>query len=319
MRSYKIESYVPEETFLSGKDARFCRAAFENCFVVDVKDDTRIIAACRKGELIGTSLAKSFSLSMAETASLINLFNGSNAFLTLPCPAGTLLAYPAWPHLEFALVFLLKENIETVEKAHQNAQRYAFSAIFDAEKEGENDPQAETENKLRILDFYMDHLFGAKRETNVTAQILMIANLVGCKLHEMSVSRISVTLDEREMERMSAYLFCTFMTMRRYNGEVSTSAETEENTSILTHAPQEYGIRIQQSVSERVTKPTEFDLPTNADVASFAGHPAFAQYKAEQTNGTLRLHLPLRQKALLSSISARGAQNELVLTLFPIS
>ena len=86
MRSYKIESYVPEETFLAGKDARFCRAAFEDCFAVDVHNHFDIIAACRKGNLIGKSLADAFSLSLSNVANLVHLFDGDSEFLALPCP-----------------------------------------------------------------------------------------------------------------------------------------------------------------------------------------------------------------------------------------
>ena len=215
MRSYKIESYVPEETFLAGKDARFCRAAFEDCFVVDLHNGPNIITSCRGTEQIETS--------MADTAALLTLFDGKNEFLILPSSQGTLLVYPAWPQLELALVFLLKERAENIEKAYQNAKRYAFSSVFNTQEEREKSPFEELETKLRTLEFYMHRLFGANRETNVTAQILMIANLVGCRLHETTVSRVNVTLDEREMERLGAYLFCTFMTMRRYNGRVSTT------------------------------------------------------------------------------------------------
>lgn len=319
MRSFKIESYVPEESFLLGKDARFCRAAFENCFVVDIENDIRILAACRSGDLIGTTLPKAYSLSMADTASLINLFHGGNKFLMLPCSCGTLLIYPAWQRLGLALAFLLKENIELVGKTHQNAQRYAFSMVLTDLKEEENTPQGELERKLCTLDFYMDRLFGDKREINVAAQILMVANLMGCKLHEMSVSRINVTLDEREVERLGAYLCCMFMTMRRYNGKISTSDDAEENSDFLTYATQEYGIRIQQSVQEKVIKPTAFDLPTQADVASFATHPAFANYQIKESDGTISLHLPLRQKVLLSSIAAYSTQTEITITLFPLN
>ncbi len=310
MRSYKIESYVPEETFLLGKDARFCRAAFEDCFVIDLHSGPHIIASSRGNDLIETS--------MADTASLLNLFNGSCEPLILSGSKGTLLVYPTWQRLELALAFLLREDVQTVEKAYQNAGRYAFSLVFDTEKERENKPQADLEAKICALHFYMNRLFGVKREDNVMAQILMIANLLGCRLHEMSVSRTSITLDEREMEKLSAYLCCTFMTMRRYNGNISTSDKVTETPDFLTYASQEYGLYIQQSVKEKIAKPTVFDLPLEKDVAGFATHPAFANYKIEECDGTIRLHLPLHQKALLSSLSARGTENELVLTLFPL-
>ena len=119
MRSYKIESYVPEKTFLSGKDARFCRAAFEDCFVVDLHHGINIIASCKE---IGKIEA-----SMADVANLLVPSNNQKEFVFLPSPEETLLIYPAWQRLELSLGFLLKDSVEEVEKAYKIAQRYAFS------------------------------------------------------------------------------------------------------------------------------------------------------------------------------------------------
>jgi hypothetical protein len=320
MRSYKIESYVPEENFFCGKDARFWSAAFENCFVVDVADKYRILSSIRKEEWIGASLLDTFSLSMADAASLLHLFELEDEFLLFPTNKGTLLAYPAWRRLGLALVFYVKESIENVEKSLKNAQRYAFSSVLTTGGENEKNTSEALENRLGILQFYIERLFGKDRQSNVMAHILMIANLVGCRVHEMSLSRVNITLDEQELERLCAYLFCTFMTMRRYNGKVSASEENEkgENTAKSTHVVQKYGLQIQQSVRERIAKSTTFDLPTEADIASFATHPAFKDYKIEESDGTFRIHLPLRQKALLSSITASGTQSELIFTLFPL-
>ena len=308
MRSYKLKSYVPEENFLLGKDARFCRAAFENCFVLDLGSIPTVIAACKEGDISG--------LSMSDMASLLHLFNGNAEPLILSVPRGTLIVYPAWQHLKFGLAFLLRENVQAVEKAYQNAQRYAFSMVFDADETEEKDAQTSLARKLCTLSFYMEHLFGAKRETNALAHILMIANLVGCHLHETSLSHTNVTLDELELDRLSAYLCCTFMTMRRYNGKILA---TDQNDEFSTHAPLNYGLKIQQSVRGRVARPTPFDLPTSEDVATFSTHPAFANYQIKESDGTISLHLPLRQKTLLSSIAAHGTQTELTITLFPLN
>ena len=301
---------MPEKSFLSGKDARFCRTAFEDCFVLDLHYGPNVIASCR-----GT---KQIEFSMADTAALLTLFDGGEEFLILPYPCGTLLLYPAWPTLGLALGFAFKEDVETVERTYQNTKRYAFSSVFNTKQEGERQPLSELESKLCTLQFYMKHLFGEDRQTNVSAQILMVANLIGCRLHEMSVSRVNITLDEKEMESLCAYLCCAFMTMRRYNGRVFTTKEEDQKPSILIHVPQEYGICIQQSVRKKVTKPSVFDLPLHADIASFASHPAFGDCRIEESDGTLRLHLPIKQKARLSSAYLCGPQNELVLTLFPL-
>ena len=308
MRSYKIESYVPEENFLSGKDARFCRTAFEDAFVLDVHTAPTVIASCKGSNKI--------EFSMADAANLLTVFKSGEGALILPCPnGGTLLVYPAWRHLEMALAFLVKERPDEVEKAYQNAQRHAFSATFATE---ETNQISSLETKLCVLEFYRKHLFGDKRQTNVTAQILMLANLLGCHLHEMSVSRVNVSLDECELEKLSAYLACTFMTLRRYNGEVFTSDENDQNTANLTHVSQEYGLYIQQNLRQKIAKPTVFDIPKEADVANFVNHPAFANYKTEKDDKGIRLHLPLRQKAFLSSLPSPIGERELVLTLFPL-
>lgn len=310
MRSYKIKSYLPEESFYQGKDAHFWRAAFADCFVIDLHYGPRVLASCRGNNAMETS--------MADAAVLLGLFHGSKEFLILPSSRGTMLIYPAWPHLELALAFLLNETPEDVQKACKNAQRYAFSTIFDTDNGRENTQQTELEAKLFTLQFYMNRLFGDKRETNAAAHILMIANLVGCRLHEMSVLRVNTTLDEREMERLDAYLFCTFMTMRRYNGKVSALPQGEPEQANMQHVMQEYGLRIEQSRKERVKKPTAFDLPTLQDVAPFATHPLFADYKTEEADGVIRLHIPIKQKALLSSITARGEEKEITVVLFPL-
>lgn len=308
MRSYEIESYVPEENFYQGKDARFWSAAFEDCFVVDFHNGPTIIASCRG--------SKSLEIPIFQTAALLT---GDKECLMLPCSRGTLLVYPAWQYLELALVFVLKESVEVVEKAYQNAKRYVFSVISDATNGKENNPQTELENKLCILQIYMNRLFGTKQESNAVAHILMIANLVGCRLYETSVSRLNVTLDKHEIERLGAYLFCVFMTMRRYNGKVSARTDNEDDKAVdfSTPAVQEYGLRIEQRVSSEFTKPTAFDLPSENDFANFAAHPAFSHYKIEEENGVIRLCLPLKQKVLLSSGPIHRARKELTLTLFP--
>ena len=319
MRGFKIESYVPEENFFFGKDAHVYKALYEDCFVVDIKDDVRILASAR-GIEIGASLIQSRNLSLADAAALLNLFDGTNEVLILPCPTGTLLVYPAWQTLGLALVFFLKENAENIQKACQNAQRYAFSAVFEAEEETKINQRLRLEHKVCTLLFYMEQLFGANRQENAVAHVLMIANLVGCRLHETTVLSEGITLDENELDTLGAYLFCTFMTMRRYNGRVSaTNAPIEgETTEILTHVPQEYGLRIQQTVHTRVSKATPFDLPTQSDIAHFNTHPVFRNYKTEETNNGICLHIPLKQKALLSSITVRGAKKEITLIIFPL-
>ena len=107
MKSYKIESYVPEKDFLLGKDANFCRTAFEDAFVIDLGDKLNVIASL-KGK-------NRLDVSMSDAASLLTLFNGGREFLLIPSSRGTLLIYPAWKSLGFGLAFLFGEDVEKIE------------------------------------------------------------------------------------------------------------------------------------------------------------------------------------------------------------
>ena len=107
--------------------------------------------------------------------------------------------------------------------------------------------------------------------------------------------------------------------IRRYNGKVVALPDREQTHANLQHVSQEYGLRIEQSIKERIAKPTAFDLPSSADVASFAKHPIFKDYIISENDGVISLHIPLRQKALLSSVSMLAPGKELTLTLFPFS
>ena len=309
MKKYTIQSYVPEENLLTGKDARFCRTAFEDAFVLDVHTSPTVIASCKGNDKT--------ELSMAQAASLLTIFKGDKEVLILPHPTGgSLLVYPTWPHLEMTLAFLVKECAEEVEKAYQNAQRHAFSVVFTPDGEPQN-PSLET--KLCVLNFYMKQLFPEGHQVNVAAQILMLANLLGCRLHEMSASRVNITLDEREAQTMSAYLACTFMTMRRHSGEVAASVEGDQNPAILTHVEQEYGICIQQTAKKRFEKDATREAFQSQEAAPFKSHPAFKNYKTEEGDTVRHIHIPLRKKATLSSFASIGGESEILLSLFPLS
>ena len=310
MKSYKIESYVPEKDFLLGKDARFCRTAFEDAFVIDLDGKPSVIAS-----LTGKNC---LDVSMADAASLLTLFCGDCAFLLMPSSRGTLLIYPAWKGLGFGLAFLFGEDVEKIEKTYQNAQRYAFSTVFGADSDTKINQQLSLENKLSVLHFYMTRLFGESRETNAAAHVLMLANLFGCRLHETSLLCADATLDERELEKFDAFLSCVFMTMRRYNGEISAAAGSNTSNANLMHVSQEYGVRIQQSLRKSTARNTSFGCLERADVASFAEHPAFKNYQIEESDGTFRLYIPLKKKAHLSSLFGQSMQKELIITLIPL-
>ena len=312
MRCFQLKSYVSEKEFLEGKDAHFYQAAFANCFVVDFSATPRVIASCRPTQPIEASLR--------DIAASLPLLHDGNQPLILPCPDGTLLLYPAWQKLSLSLGFLLTESPENVEKAYKNAQRYAFSLTVHGLLDSQMPAEIGLEARLCILQFYINRLFGEDSNTSVMAQMLMIARLTGCKLHEVSAARVNISLDEREMESFSAYLFCVLMTMRRYNGKISAAEDAggAENDVFSTYVSREYGLRIQQSIRERLTKPTAFDLPTKADIMAFAAHPAFANYRIEQIDGAVQMRIPVRQKAMFSSVAVRSAKKELLVTLFPL-
>ena len=63
MRYFKIEQYVSEDVFFENKNDLLHKAAFADCFVVDICNEARILAACRSKPLTGCSLCDALALS----------------------------------------------------------------------------------------------------------------------------------------------------------------------------------------------------------------------------------------------------------------
>ena len=135
MRYFKIEQYVSEDVFFENKNDFLHKAAFADCFVVDICNEARILAACRSKPLTGRFLCDALALSTKDKAALLDLFHAKQTPLTLACDRGTLLCFPAWRSLELALVFLLEADLQTVEKCLKNAPRHANSPLFEKAEE----------------------------------------------------------------------------------------------------------------------------------------------------------------------------------------
>lgn len=318
MRYFKIEQYVSEDIFFENKNDLLHKAAFADCFVVDICNEARILAACRSKPLTGRFLCDALALSAKDKAALLDLFHAKQTPLTLACDRGTLLCFPAWHSLDLSLVFLLEADLQTVEKRLKNAPRHANSPLFQKAEEQELITSQAIEKQLQTILFYTERLFGKEKEGNVVAQILMIANLVGCKLHKVSVERISTSISERELDSFSAYLFCALLTMRHFSGEISAVDSADQNFDFSAHAVQKYGLRIQQTTLSCVQKSTKFDTPQKEDVASFLHHPAFSAYRIEESEGGVCLTLPIGCGAVVFSLSAKTPTRAVKITLFPI-
>lgn len=318
MRYFKIEHYVSEETFFQNKDVRTRVAAFADCFVVDIHNNARVLAACCDGTLTGCRLPDALELSTRDATALLQLYGAKREPLALACNKGTLLCFPAWRTLGLALVFLLDADLPCVLKSLENAQRYANSPLFEEAEVLSNAPVGAVERQLQTILFYTEQLFGKQRSTDAVAQILMVANLAGCRLHRVAVEQLGVLIRERELEGFLACLLCLFMTMRRFSGHISASDNAAPDHALLRHVSAEYGLCIQQTALPRTRKPIAFDIPAGEDIISFLHHPAFADYTIEATESGICLTLPLGRCAAVFSLSAKAPVRAVRVMLFPV-
>ena len=317
MRYFKIQQYVSEDVFFENKNNLLHTAAFADCFVIDIHNDTKILAAYRESAWIENPLWKAFALPESEKCALANLFHAKQDSLLLACHRGTLLCFPAWKTIGLALVFLLDADLQTVEKCFKNAQRSVNSPLFEKTETPKTNNGEAIQKQLQTILFYTERLLGKEKEKNVVAQILMIANLAGCKLHKVAVEQISTLIYEREFECFSAYLFCVLLTMRRFSGNISAS-DNLGKADFSTHVVPEYGLYIQQTAIPQMQKSTKFDTPTKEDVASFLHHPAFTRYQTEEKNGGICLTLPVGYSKTVFSLSTKTLTRAIKITLFQI-
>ncbi len=315
----KVKSYVPENTFFEAKEAHVRRRAFSNCLVVNLVDGARIVAGLQASTPVGRSLFDVFSFSDENAKAFSGIFSDTKTPLLFPCQNGSLLAVGAWPRLQLALVFCLDEKMEIAQRAYQNAQRRAFSNEHTLGQQGCVNEEENAEKGICEILHYVRHLFGEECEKGVAAQVLMIANLMGCRLHEISATCARLRVSDWDLQRMGAYLTCVFMTLRRFGGNVGVFEENADEKAVFsTHAPQQaYGLCIEQN-TQRLHTEKNNARPSTELFESFATLPCFSDLEIETKEEGFTLHLPLYRGGPLGAVPFMGRARTLSFTFFPI-
>ena len=124
----------------------------------------------------------------------------------------------------------------------------------------------------------------------------------------------SCFLSGRDKDRLTAFLLCTFLSLRKRDGIVraemrASAAKTDEPTLKLTNEVERFSIRLEQvaDVQDFGDLPlTPQETETRAPLFSFLAEPCFQNFSASLWNGKLILETVLYPSSNLYAPSVHG-------------
>ena len=215
----QIDSYLPELSFLDGKQERTARTSAECCAVVDLNASARILAA-RGGALsVGNSLYTSLSMRSTEQKCFADALAEHRRFLL--CAGQTpILVLADWlPSTGFCLVILPNASPAAVRAAMQGLERTDIVDLLGPDL-GRAPLAERREAHAHLLDIlrYTDRILSP--HTPPRHLLYASAAFAGCYAVQCSTDKADGV--ESLGERTSAFLLCTLLSIRAVSGALES-------------------------------------------------------------------------------------------------
>ena len=215
------ERYLPEAALFAGKDGRTCRPFVEDCVVAEASDGFPILAERGVGTQIGVGLSDLTGIGEETLRAALALPRAENKN-PLPCRGGSVLLFDDLLRSTGLIVALrLRDNPETVRRAILSPVAQPFYADLLPP------PNAEEERLCRIAESIRAtrKILSPERFPGVWTHCLRIADFAGCRVEYSSIPIENLPLDRTSQDTLTAFLLCTFLTLRRSNGAVGSVGE----------------------------------------------------------------------------------------------
>lgn len=300
-----IRSYLPEIDLLKDKHGVGARILHEDCVVLDVQNGYRVIACRGEGLEIGAHFPSLCGLSDSDMsfweAALCRhrrvLFNTTRGaalcFSELAENAGVLI------------VLLLHLSATDFLSALRSAEHndIAVSPSLLSQPLPSAGYSFETREILDELFFYMDRIL-ANRDIGIMTRSLLIANFTGCQIDSSPLPVEHPPLSRTDEVRLTAFLFCVFLSLRSKNGNITATGVTHGDST------KAFRYRISVTTASNGTSSAKKKAANPLELP-FLTLPAFCDFSATVSENGIVLHaaLPIKQTDTLvlhSAISPRG-------------
>ena len=284
----RVESYIPELLYFQNKHQSGTRRIREDLAVLDGAQDLCVLAGRGRIPRQGEPLAALCGLPREELSFLrralpssrcVALLGASGVvllFSELLGESGMLLA--VLPHAEAGDCLRALSYIEEPITLSP-----ALSALTPT------DPDEETVELLREIFFYTSRILNKTANVGSWTRILLLANLVGCRIDETSLPTQELPVASRDLAGLIAFLFCVLLTLRQRDGRVGALCDVPEKD-------RHYVYRVSfESLPDRKEKPS--DVAFRHTDFPFLSHPAFRNISLQGSADGIQLEMILPQAA----------------------
>lgn len=232
----KFRSYVPELLFGDRKQETPARICHEDFAVVDPTNQYRILAGRGLYAQAELSLPRVWQIPCAELSWLEEilqrhrrvLLNGGDGpvlvFADLLNTTGLLFAVR--PYLPIKTLVRGLRHLGRQDIVISPAVEVSFSQTF---------PEESALTQISELFYYMDRMFDSSDRFEIGAwtRTRLIATFVGCKLEEVDLPIAEPIPSRVERDRLTAFLICALLELRKMDGRVSVWARMPPLTFVV--------------------------------------------------------------------------------------
>lgn len=211
-----LNSYLPESLFLIDKKEDHMRLCYESCAVLDPADGYRVIACRGKGIEINQPFAPIASLSRSERDFLDASLGRHNRLFLSNGKEAILLCADLLPATGLCLAIVPEGNPKAVYRVLHFLGKDSFVSAPEHAADSLT-PHVGDDAVYRRMSELFSCLegIGARSPELFWTRVRWLSRFAGCRLENMSLPRESVTLAAADDARLTVFLLCLFLSLRR--------------------------------------------------------------------------------------------------------
>lgn len=222
-----MNGYVPEGSFFKGKDGRSERLCMEKIAVIDALHGYRVLVRHSFEIDLESDLFSAFGIDRDEKSYFMNALE-THRRLLLHGSLGEVLVLGDWlSETGLLLAVALPESRGVLMQALGLMRREDIAiSPFPAEAlQAVAHPIDDAIGHLSELFFYLDRIFSTDYTLGLMTRVLLIGAFVGCRVSCEALPVEFPALCAADSARLSAFLLCSLITLRRQNHPVLATAE----------------------------------------------------------------------------------------------
>lgn len=303
--AYTINSYLPETTFLEGKQHLGARICKEDCAVIDVFQNYTVLASRGVGLTVGSDFRQLIGMNNPTERSLSKLLQTKQQ-IVLSVGGTPWLLFAHWlPSTGLLLAIRPSCLLCAIPEALAVLNRSDFTFLStSSDKKPSSEDCKEAYEVLSDILYQLSYLL--PREFSYTADRLIahVAAFAGYRIDFEAVSSLAgFHADPQTMQKIVPFLLCSFLYLRGKNG--SLTAEKAPHKATL-HC------RVSLCNDARASKSTPQEFPIFANAVGLRG----CEIQNQKDNLQITFSIPYGKQRL--SAGTFNEMQRITISLIPV-